>query len=149
MRINCSATPHVGPIKSGKVPEALLSTLKEALAILKRSMGNDSACNSSFTGLPGGLTFKHFFDDPEVWINYDPVDDGTLWGWTKPSSFPKDIVITRYALRAGRWSTAATIGHELAHLNGAPGGPSKAAELRVKACHLQSSKGPYDPFVEG
>jgi hypothetical protein len=149
MRINCSTFPHAGPTKSGKVPGDLLPTLNAALAILKRSMRNDSACNSSFVGLSGGLPFKHFFDDPNVWINFDPVDDGKLWGWTMPSTFPKDIVVTRYALKAGRWSTAATIVHELAHLNGAPGGTSKAAELRVKACHLQSSKGPYDALVEG
>jgi hypothetical protein len=149
MRINSSASPHVGPTGSGKVPKEFLSIVEAALAILKGSMRNDAACNSSFAGLSGGQTFKQFFDDPNVWMNYDPINDGKLWGWTQPSTFPKDIVVTRYALKAGRWSVAATIVHELAHLNGAPGGASKAAELRVKACHLQSSKGPYDPAVQG
>ena len=33
-----------------------------------------------------------------------------------PTTFPKDIVISRFTIRMGRWSIAGTIIHELAHL---------------------------------
>jgi hypothetical protein len=99
--------------------------------------------------LDGRASFQMLFDDPANWINYDPSNNGLDWGWTLPRSAPNDIVITCYALRMGVWTAAATIVHELAHLSGAPGGNSQGAELRVRACKLQSKYGPYDPTVRG
>ena len=99
--------------------------------------------------MPGGKDFQTLFDDHTIWINYDATNNGQLWGWTMPNAHPRDIVVAQFALRMGRWSTAATTVHELAHLNGAPGGASHAAEHTVKACRMSSPAGPYDPGVIG
>jgi len=99
--------------------------------------------------LPVGKTFKDLFDDPRIWINYDSTNNGNLWGWTVPGTHPRDLVVSRFALGMGIWSTAATIVHEMAHLNGAPGGASHAAEHTVRACRMRSRAGPYDPHVIG
>ncbi|MDB4985973.1 MAG: hypothetical protein JWN04_1151 [Myxococcaceae bacterium] len=139
---------HIGPQGANALPSKYLPDLQKALSILANGMRLDAECNASFTRLSGRRPFHAWFDDPDVWINYDPNDRGDDWGWTI-ASHPKDVVITQYALRMGRWSIAATIVHELAHLNGAPGSRSKAAELRVKQCHMKSRLGPYDPGVEG
>jgi hypothetical protein len=126
-----------------------MTVLHHALVILRSRVRTDTTCNTSFQRLPLRRSFQTLFDDSRNWINYDPVNGGELWGWVEPVVHPNDIVLTQYALRTGVWATAATIVHELAHLNGAPGGTSHAAELRVKECHMQSPNGPYDPSVQG
>lgn len=147
--MNAGSGIHTGPPGSQSIPVEYLKTVERATTILMGNMRGHKKCNSAFGALSGGRTFRDMFDDHTIWINYDPDNGGKLWGWTMPSTHPRDIVITRYALRMGRWSTAATIVHELAHLNGAPGGASHAAELRVKECRMMSPNGPYDPGVSG
>ncbi len=98
--------------------------------------------------MPGGKTFRDLIDDYTIWINYDPKNNGNDWGWTVPTTNPKDLVITQFALRMGRWSTAATIVHELAHLNGVTGA-THVAEHTVKACLMQSGAGPYNAGIIG
>lgn len=99
--------------------------------------------------MPGGKTFREMFDDSRIWINFDPKNVASDWGWTTPVTHPRDLVVTQFTLRMGYWTTAATIVHELAHLNGAPGGASHAAEHTVKACRMSSPAGPYQPGVIG
>ncbi len=140
---------HSGPTGSSSVPIEYIDTLFQALSILLHRMRDHRGCNSSFSALSGGRSFKNMFDGTTIWINYDPNNSGSDWGWTIPSTNPNDIVICKYALRMGKWSTAATIVHEMAHLNGAPGVPSHAAEHRVRACRMMSPNGPYDPSVQG
>ncbi|EYF02219.1 hypothetical protein [Chondromyces apiculatus] len=62
-----------------------------------------------------------------VYVNYE-AGNHRDWGWTDPS-YLHDIVLTPLALRMGRWAIAGTIVHEIAHLNGAPGGNDHAAEV--------------------
>jgi len=140
---------HVGPAGSISVPDEYVQTINDALELLAREMHDWMPCNSEFESLPGGRSFSDLLDDDRIWINYDPTNDGKLWGWTIPADSPNDLVITKYALRMGYWSTAATIVHELAHLDGAPGGNSKAAEHTVGTCRMKSKVGPYDPNVVG
>jgi hypothetical protein len=149
MSVHTTANVHVGPLRSGPFPSEHLGTLGQALQLLQHRVRNDSGCNDSFQRLPYRNNFQSFLDNPYIWINYNDTNDGQLCGWTTPSSHPMDIVVTRYALRMGRWLTAATIIHELAHLNGAPGGKLHDAELRVLECKLHSANGPYDPTAEG
>jgi hypothetical protein len=149
MSINAGSGIHTGPPGSSPVPVEYLDTLNQAMTILLNGMREHAGCNSSFASQSGGRTFQSMFDDHTIWINYDPDNGGRLWGWTMPPTYPRDIVICRYALRMGRWSAAATIVHELAHLNGAPGGASHAAEQRVRECRMMSPNGPYDPHVTG
>jgi hypothetical protein len=146
----CNSTNvHVHPSGSTFVPDEYLNTISRAFAVLQKGMHNAKACNDEFKTLPGGRSFGDLLDDHRIWINYDPLNNGALWGWTMPVTHPLDLVITRYALRMGLWSTAATIVHELAHLNGAPGGASHSAEHTVRACGMRSPGGPYDPNVVG
>lgn len=57
----------------------------------------------------------------------------------------KNITISAYALRMGRWTVATTIIHELAHVNGA-GSADSAAEDVLLSCML---RGLHDPAIIG
>ncbi|PCI42211.1 MAG: hypothetical protein COB51_13330 [Moraxellaceae bacterium] len=149
LSINDQAAVHIGPIGSSKVPKKFIKTIEDALQILAKSMRNDAECNASFIKLSGKKRFRELFDDPNIWLNYDPDNTGRLWGWVIPAGHPKDVVLSQYTLNMGRWTVAATIVHELAHLNGAPGAGSHEAELRVKECRMKSALGPYEPGVTG
>ena len=123
-------------------------TMSRALDIINTRIRGHYQCDAIFSALPGGKDFKAWFDDPNVWINYDSSNAQGDWGWTMPGAYPKDIVVSRFSLRMGRWSTAATIIHELAHLNGADG-HSHAAENTLQHCGLKSPQGPYNPSIRG
>jgi len=76
-----------------------------------------------------------------VWVSYDPGGQGGRYGAT----LGNEITITAYALRMGRWTVAATLVHELAHVNGAPG-TDKQAEHTLASCLLQKLE---DPTIIG
>jgi hypothetical protein len=91
-----------------------------------------------------------------MWINYHPTM--TAYGLTPGSEFATEFAIGPFAFRDGKQMVLATIIHELAHCNGAPGGDSKVAEEALIACGLgrASEKGgkddpktPYNPSVSG
>ena len=140
--------PHIGPAGSTTIPDKYLPVVSRSLKLLQAKMRNAKSCNDDFSTLPGGKTFRELFDNAAIWVNYDPLNNGSLWGWTMPTAFPNDVVLTQYPLRMGYWSTAATIVHELAHLNGADG-TTHAAEHTVKSCLMKSKGGPYDPNIIG
>lgn len=148
LSINGDNICHGGPPGSEIVPERHLPMVRRALEIIQTRIRGRYRCDEIFQALPNGNSFVTLFDDPNIWINYDPANNGRDWGWTMPGTFPRDIVITQYALRMGRWSTVATIIHELAHLNGADG-TSHAAEETLRYCGLQSPNGPYNPNIRG
>ena len=117
--------------------------------------GTPSA-NTYFRGLPGGRTLTALLADASIWINYGP----SLGGWGQTDSVGgKEIALGGLAFRTGRWSVLATMIHELAHSNGAPGGASQDAERAVLACGLGSSserrtgvddpRTPFDPSIGG
>jgi hypothetical protein len=152
---NAGSGIHVGPPGSSPVPSEYLEVLQRAVQILLSGMRGDKSCNDHFSSLPGGRDFRSLIDDHTIWVSYDPSNTGS-W-WCIPSTHPNDIVVCRYAFAMGRWSVAATICHELAHLNGAPGGEGiprstagkHAAELSVRKCRMMSGSGPYmDTYVE-
>jgi hypothetical protein len=122
---------------------------KKAIWIAK----NLSRADAYFLSLPNGRSLTNLLGDSSIWINFDPAlgDFGATWGnndlWIGPSAF-----------RIGRWTTLATVIHELAHIDGAPGnGPD--AERAVLECGLGSDaerrtgkddkKTPYDPTIDG
>ena len=72
------------------------------------------------------------------------------------SGFATELAIGPRAFRIGRWTVLATLIHELAHCNGAPGGGSTVAEDALPACGLgrlsEQSTGvddPRTPYVPG
>ena len=120
-----------------------LKTLKRAMDIIDSRIKGHNPCNEAFKALPGGKSFADIWKDQTVWINYDSSNKQGKYGATHRSS--KNITISRYALRMGRWTVAATLVHELAHVNGAPGDDTQAEDT-LKSCLLN---GLHDPTIIG
>lgn len=117
-------------------------TLERALFILKHNIRGMRPCNTCFSRLSGGRTFDQVFDDPSIFISFDP--DGPDSGATD-SVGGKEITIGIREFRVGRWSVAATLVHELAHTNGADA-VSADAENTLRCCGLS---GLFRPGVVG
>lgn len=101
-------------------------------------------------------------NDRTIWVNYDPSI--AFFGYTYSNN---DLWIGPMPFKVGKWSVLATIVHELAHINGAPG--SGAVCLASGTCHdaeravLEAGLGraseftsgvddpstPYDPNISG
>src|SRR5262245_54683392 len=95
----------------------ILRTLQRALFILRHNVRNMRPCDDCFRRLPRGRSFTEVFDDPTVFISFDPT--GPFSGRTDAVG-GNEVSINAREFRVGRWSVAATIVHELAHVNGAP-----------------------------
>ena len=148
LSIHTGHTAHAGPPGSSPVPAHYIPTLRHALHLIQTRIVGHYQANKIFKALPGKKTFSQMFNNHHTWVNYDPKNNGQDYGWTMPGVFRHDIVICQYSLRLGHWSTAGTIVHELAHLNGADGA-SHAAENTLRFSGLKSPKGPYDPMITG
>ncbi len=71
-----------------------------------------------------------------MWFNYDPRSGTNFLAFTSTSR-TTEITISDDAFDRGVWVVAASIIHEFAHLNGAPGqdgSGSRAAEESLKHC---------------
>lgn len=109
-----------------------------------------------FRALPDGKSLTTLLQDNSIWINYHPTMPH--FGETNQVS-GKEIAISIGACRIGRWTMLATLIHELAHVNGAPGGTDRKAEEALLACglgkkseHRRGVDDPYTPFspdIEG
>ncbi len=119
-----------------------LNTLQRAINIINSKIKNYKPCNDSFKALPGGKTFLQTWYSPSVWISYDPDQSGNKWGACYNK---KDITISAYALAMGHWSVAATLVHELAHVNGAHGHNTQAEDTLL-SCLLNTL---HDPTIIG
>jgi hypothetical protein len=111
---------------------SITRTLKQALFILKHNIRGMKPCNKCFSALPGGRTFDDVFDDPNVFISFDP--SGPNSGRTDAVG-GKEITIGASEFGRGRWSVAATLVHELAHVNGASA-TTADAENTLRCCGL-------------
>jgi hypothetical protein len=110
-----------------------------------------------FRSLPFGRSLTQILADRTIWINYAPTIKD-MWGATD-TKIHKEIAITAPAYLWGRWTVLATLIHELAHTNGAPGSNSRAAEEALLHCGLgRHSEGttntddprtPFDPAASG
>jgi hypothetical protein len=102
-------------------------------------------CNCAFAKLPLRRDFAAVWRDPDIWVSLNPNPDESLFGIT----FKKDVTISAHLFKSGdpvRW-IAATLVHELAHVNGAPGGmESKAAESTLPPCGFDDK---YNPATVG
>jgi hypothetical protein len=128
---------------SGGTPR---KTLASAMAIVQKNIRNSSSCNNYFSRLSGTRSFKDVWDDAGVWIHWDPRGDPGFYGVTTHEFPVADVTISNFALNKGVWVTVATLVHELAHVNGAPGGTSTAAEDALPQCGL---RGLVDPGAVG
>jgi len=147
--INIPGSGHTGPVfVSGLslhylpyTDSHLLSMLRGAINLLSSRIVRYSPCNKAFAALPGRRTLLSIWHDPRIWINFDSSRTGQDFGET--TGF--DITITHYALAMGHWTTAATLVHELAHVDGAPDNDQQAERTLIR-CLLP---GPYDPTIIG
>ena len=119
-----------------------LQAVKDAVDIIDRRIKGHAPCEAAFAALPGGKTFTQIWNDPNVWISHYPSTKDGDYGATLNQLH---VTISRYAIRMGKWTIAATLVHELAHVNGAGGADTKAEDT-LKACLL---KGLHDPNVIG
>ena len=102
-------------------------------------------CNKYFKTLPKGKTFRDFWRDNSIFINFSPSLTNGFYGATHSNN--KDICISAWCLdNTNHWMVAATIVHEFAHIAGAPGGVSHAAE---KAADMCGFKPQYNPAILG
>jgi hypothetical protein len=118
-----------------------LARLRAAVAVIDARVKKYAPCNAAFSSLPGGRTFADVWADPSVWICYDPGAQTNRYGAT----LANDVTLSQYTCRMGQWTIAATLIHELAHVNGASGHDA-AAEKTLVPClmgHL------YDPHIIG
>lgn len=117
---------------------ALINTLKSALYIIESQIKGENSCELEFAKLPLGRSFTDLWNSNSIWISYDPDRSGTKYGVTFAK---KHISITAYALKMGKWITAATLIHELAHVNGAPGNNTQAEDTLLR-CGLKNHHNP-------
>lgn len=141
--INTPTSAHAGPAATAGwqwlpfTDANLLAALKRAINIIDARIKGSKPCNAAFKTLPSGRTFAQVWSDPTIWISYDPDRSGRKYGVTNRVG-GSEISITQYALCMGEWTVAATLIHELAHANGAPGGASHAAEATLGDCLLNA-----------
>lgn len=104
-----------------------------------------------------GRSLTDLLNDRSIWVNYHASSDD--FGYTDAVG-GSEIAITTRSFRIGRWTVLATLIHELAHVNGAPGEEdSLEAERAVLECGLgrrsELTTGvddpftPYDPTIGG
>ena len=143
-KINASGSGHSGPAPLPGGHQYLaysnatyVHTLKRAMDIIQHKITAHKPCNEAFKQLPGGRTLAQIWVDPNVWINFDPSSKHGDYGATRG----KDITITAFSLRMGHWTVAATLVHELAHVNGASGS-THAAEATLSSCLLSNLEDP-------
>lgn len=102
-------------------------------------------CNCAFAKLTGRRDFATVWKDPNIWVSFNPNPVKDLFGIT----YKKDISIAAhvFTLVDPVRIIAATLVHELAHVNGAPGGmESKAAESTLPPCGFEDL---YNPATVG
>jgi len=146
-------SPHTGWVF---VPERWRDQLRWARSNAFRITREIPSANRYFKTLPNGRTLTDLLNDSTIWINHDPTSSD--WGATS-IPHPTEMSIDSLSFRWGRWSVLATLVHELAHVNGAPGGNDKSAEEAVLHCGMgrQSEKTsgrndprtPYNPGIGG
>jgi hypothetical protein len=120
----------------------LLDTGRAAFKIIEQKIKKHVPCSKAFKALPDKRSFDDVWKDPNIWVSYYPSVKKGDYGATLDN---KDITISKYALLMGRWTTAATLVHELAHCNGASGADTKAEDT-LNSCLLKSL---HDPSIVG
>ena len=126
------------------------TTIRAAMNYIERVIKNHAPCNECFKKLPKRRTFKEIWESDTIWLNY--MGDSSGMGETRGDF---DIGITLTCLKKGKMQIVATIVHELAHIDGAPGReqqafadgkPNLMAESTLKCCLLAQY---FDPGAIG
>jgi hypothetical protein len=117
--------------------------------------GGTPSANAYFRTLPGNRSLTLLLGDRSIWINYS----ATMPHFGEAIVGGKELCISAAAFRISKWTVLATLIHELAHINGAPGGASRQAEAALIHCGLgrasehtsnvDDPKTPYNPGISG
>ena len=130
------------------VEKERLEKLKRVKGILDRlagSLDRQGPCNKYFRSLARGRSFGQIWNDNTIFLDLSPSNAPNFYGATHSND--KDVAISVWCLDTqNRWMVAATVVHELAHVGGAPGGASHAAEKAADECSFQPQ---YDPTILG
>lgn len=141
--INTIASHHSGPAPNSgwqwlPFPSSSdLHAVNHAVHIINAKIKGSKTCAAAFKALPRGRTFADVWVDHSIWVSYDPGTQAGRYGAT----LGKEITISAYSLRVGYWTVAATLIHELAHVDRAPG-TNHDAEATLRNCLLSNLEDP-------
>jgi len=159
MGIQINVGDHVSP-KAGfvAVPSDRLKTTQWVRTKAKAVANGMPSADVYFKTLPGGRTLTQLLADSSIWINFGP----SLVEFGLGQINGKELALGPRAYKVGKWTVLATLIHELAHLNGAPGGPGSVdtrAEVALVHCGLgkkseltsgtDDPRTPYNPTFGG
>lgn len=104
--------------------------IKSAMSWIQQAVVDSAecatGCNEAFQKLPGGRTFAKMWNDPQIWISFLKTTDIKEFGAAVHCGF--DLSVSYGSFRHGWKMVAATLVHELAHLNGAPANTTDAED---------------------
>ena len=146
-------SPHAGFIA---FPNAHRDTMRWARRRAIWIAQNIPSADVYFRNITGGArSLTALLADRNIWTNYHATlaDFGVTPG---AAGFATECAIGPSAFRIGRWTVLATLIHELAHCNGAPGGGSTVAEDALPHCGLGKLSefrtgvdDPHTPYTPG
>lgn len=146
-RINLPGAGHVSPPPTAGyqwrpfTDDTYVAAVQRAFGIIDARIKGHEPCNAAFRALPGGRSFADLWNDPTVWVSFDPDGRATKFGGT----LGNEVTLSQHACRMGYWTLVATLVHELAHVGGVHGA-NHAAEATLKACLMRAH---YNPFIIG
>jgi hypothetical protein len=134
MGIQINVGDHTSPVTGWEPVRApFLEALRWARERAKQVASHMPSADRYFMQLPQHRSLRALLADSSIWINYDPLFRG--YG-AQSVQFPNEIAMGQLAFAQGRWMVLGTLLHELAHVNGAPGGSSQSAEQTLVHCGL-------------
>jgi hypothetical protein len=146
-RINVPGSGHIAPPPTAGyqwlpfTEASYIAAVRKAFAVIDSRIKGYEPCNAAFKALPNGRTFADLWNDPNVWVSFDPDGRATSFGGT----LRNDISVSQHACRMGQWTLVATLVHELAHVGGVHEETNRA-ESTLKACLMRAH---YNPFIIG
>jgi hypothetical protein len=158
MRINVPSTGHVGPSQLTGSPNTFdpytnatyVGILGQAVSLLTQNIllrpWVSVPCNAVFQGHPNGKSFSDLWVDPDFWINFNANPAPDLYGVTRMGTKEITIGVFPFTRPNAVRVVAATIVHEMGHVNGAPGWPSAQAESSLPFCGFSDV---WDPTILG
>ena len=154
VRIQINIGDHVSPeVGFVPIPAGHRAATRWARTHAKRIAQTRRGADTYFRTMPGGRSLTDLLKDSSIWVNYYAA--GRNYG----EAGGNEIGISPLSYRIGRWTVLGTLIHELAHVNGAPGRPSKQAEEALLHCGLgkrseqrtgvDDPSTPYNPGISG
>ena len=153
MSIQINIGDHKSPVEVFKpVPFKYQWATNWARRRAKEIAATMKSADKYFKSLPAKRSLTQLMADRMIWINYTELPIRGMRG-------ANEIGIGALAYVRGKEVVLGTLIHELAHIAGAPGGDSRAAEDALIHCglgkqseadhNINDPKTPYDPDVRG